>query len=58
MSPFKVGEGQGRKCMVEIWKQNPAFPPVSNALGITFDQEGGLQVDIYVKYIVCLFLSR
>ena len=43
-SPFEVGEDEARKCPFEIWERNPAFPPLSDALGIAFNQEGGRHI--------------
>ena len=37
-------EEKWKKCPFTIWDRNPSFPPLSDALGITFSETGGRHV--------------
>ena len=37
-------EEKWKKCPFTIWDRNPSFPPLSDALGITFSEAGGRHV--------------
>lgn len=37
-------EAEWRRCPFEIWYRNPAFPPLSDALAIGFNEEGGRHI--------------
>ena len=40
----KDDEEEWRKCPFEMWDRNPVFPPLSDALGIHFDDVGGRHI--------------
>ena len=42
--PILVEEEKWKKCPFTIWDRNPRFPPLSDALGITYNESGGRHI--------------
>ena len=42
--PIVIEEEKWKKCPFTIWDRNPRFPPLSDALGITYNESGGRHI--------------
>ena len=42
--PPLIEEEKWKKCPFTIWDRNPRFPPLSDALGITYNESGGRHI--------------